>query len=139
MSVFVDTSALLALLDEDDRFHKAAASAFTLFRAERATLVTHNYLAVEAIALVHRRLGGARAADLMRGFLPELEMIWIDEATHATTASAYLAALPGRHSLVDFVSFEIMRRHGLTRAFTFDADFRSAGFQVIPDGAGQPT
>jgi predicted nucleic acid-binding protein len=30
------------------------------------------------------------------------------------------------------VSFEVMRRHGVMRAFTFDSDFVGQGFDVVP-------
>jgi predicted nucleic acid-binding protein len=58
-----------------------------------------------------------------------LSIVWIDEATHAAGAAALLAALPTRTSLVDFVSFEVMRERGIPRAFAFDDDFRAAGFE----------
>jgi predicted nucleic acid-binding protein len=35
-------------------------------------------------------------------------------------------------SLVDLVSFEVMRREGIDTAFAFDRDFERAGFQVVP-------
>jgi predicted nucleic acid-binding protein len=34
-------------------------------------------------------------------------------------------------SLVDAVSFAVMREAGITRAFAFDEDFRAAGFEVF--------
>lgn len=33
-------------------------------------------------------------------------------------------------SLVDFVSFEVMRERGITTAFAFDDDFRRQGFEL---------
>jgi predicted nucleic acid-binding protein len=53
-----------------------------------------------------------------------LSTVWIDEATHAAGVAALLAALPTPISLVDFVSFEVMREHGIA----FDEAFRAAGF-----------
>ena len=43
-----------------------------------------------------------------------------------------LAALPTEVSLVDHVSFHVMRMLGITRAFAFDADFAAAGFSTLP-------
>lgn len=37
-----------------------------------------------------------------------------------------------RVSLVDWTSFLVMRRRGITTAFAFDADFAAEGFQVTP-------
>jgi len=43
-----------------------------------------------------------------------------------------LAALNPGVSLVDHASFVTMRELGVTRAFAFDADFESQGFELIP-------
>ncbi|MBA3258410.1 MAG: hypothetical protein H0T68_02955 [Gemmatimonadales bacterium] len=36
-----------------------------------------------------------------------------------------------RFSLTDAVNFELMRRERLTVAFAFDADFRTAGYELL--------
>jgi predicted nucleic acid-binding protein len=46
--------------------------------------------------------------------------------------SAFLAADRRGPSLVDFSSFEIMRRLGIRSAFTFDRHFRQYGFETFP-------
>lgn len=126
MRVFVDTSALLAILDEDDRDHSEAADTFRSL-LESAELVTHNYVLVECLALVRRRLGTAAVVQLSDGILPAIETIWVDEALHQAALAAQRAA--GSVSLVDHVSFEVMRREELDTAFTFDTDFEAQGFR----------
>lgn len=131
MTVLVDTSALFALLDRRDAAHLVARDVFRSLE-EREELVTHSYVLLEATALVHRRLGadGVRALNTL---LLAVEMtIWVDEVRHATGVAALLEALPTPVSLVDFVSFNIMRELGLTTAFAFDADFERAGFHTLP-------
>jgi uncharacterized protein len=124
--IFVDTSALYALLDRDDRFHDEAKRTFaTLENEER---VTHGYVLVETTAIAHRRLGEIAVRRFVHELVPVLSTVWIDEATHAAGVAALLAALPTRISLVDFVSFEVMRERGISRAFAFDEDFSAAGF-----------
>ena len=54
--IFVDTSALLALLDRDDEFHARAATVIRSLGADDA-LLTHEYVIVETTALAQRRLG----------------------------------------------------------------------------------
>ncbi|MHB8632170.1 MAG: VapC toxin family PIN domain ribonuclease, partial [Candidatus Limnocylindria bacterium] len=58
--------------------------------------------------------------------------VWIDDVRHAAGVAALLAALPSPVSLVDHVSFNLMRELGLTDAFAFDDDFRRAGFRTLP-------
>jgi predicted nucleic acid-binding protein len=127
VKVFVDTSALLAILDEDDRHHAEAAETFRAL-AVTADLVTHNYVEVETLALVRRRLGREAVVRLTDGILPALATIWVDEPLHDVALAVHRAA-GSSASLVDQVSFEIMRREGIVDAFAFDADFEGQGFR----------
>ncbi|GAC1456623.1 MAG: hypothetical protein NVS1B1_11850 [Candidatus Limnocylindrales bacterium] len=131
MTVFVDTSGLYALLDAADAQHRRARTAFAqLVRSE--DLLTHSYVLVETVALAHRRLGADAVRALTNDLLPAIATIWVDEAAHAAGLSALVAALPTDVSLVDQVSFHLMRQLQLTRAFAFDRDFQTAGFEVLP-------
>ena len=127
MSVFVDTSALMALLDEDDPHHRDASAVLRAL-SDATDLVTSNYVVVESIALVRRRLDAAAEARLVDDLLPVLRVIWVDDATHRSGMATYGAA--GRSaSLVDHVSFAIMRNGSINEALAFDADFDREGFQ----------
>jgi predicted nucleic acid-binding protein len=133
VKVFVDTSALLAILDEDDRFHREAAETFRALMAG-TELVTHNYVEVEALSLARRRLGPGAVARLTDRLLPAMTTIWVDEPLHRAALAAHRGA-GASVSLVDNVSFEVMRREGIDQAFAFDADFEAQGFRrpVIDD------
>lgn len=87
---------------------------------------------MEAAALVHRRLGGGAVRDLLESVIPPLTTLWIEREVHAAAVSANLAAARRRVSLVDWVSFEVMRREGIDRAFAFDRDFAAQGFETVP-------
>ena len=126
MKILVDTSALIALLDEDDLRHQEASAMFRSL-ARTADLVTHNYIHVEAIAVARRRLGPEAAVRLSDDLLPALETVWVDELLHQEALSGHRAG-SGSASLVDHVSFILMRRLGIEVAFAFDADFDSRGF-----------
>ncbi len=121
---------MYALLDQDDEFHHEAKRVFTTLARDEP--VTHNYVLVETIAIAQRRLGEIAARRLIQELAPVLTTVWIDEATHAAGLAALLAALPTNVSLIDFVSFEVMREHRIPRAFTFDDDFKKAGFEAMP-------
>ena len=45
--------------------------------------------------------------------------------------TAYRRGEAGNAGIVDHVSFVVMRRLGLTEAFTSDAHFRAAGFETL--------
>jgi uncharacterized protein len=129
---FADTSGLYALLDQHDPNHQAARKALERLRAEDARLLTHSYVIVEVVALVQRRLGLDMARRFVDDLLPILEVVPVDAGLHAEAMAALIAADRRGISLVDRTSFLVMRRHGIRRAFSFDADFADEGFEVIP-------
>lgn len=134
MTTFVDTSALYAILAEDDPSHAAAMRWIDeVADGKDERLRTHSYVVAEALSLVHARLGGAAARALIESVLPACEVRFVDEQIHARAVSAYLAALGSNQpSFVDRVSFETMREERLRRAFSFDRDFSREGFEVVP-------
>lgn len=133
MRTFVDTSALYALLDEDDDNHRSAGEWLSTAGADPSTLlVTHNYVVVEAAALVHRRLGAQATRVLFDSFIPAMKVHFVDDRLHDRAVAAYLAALRRRYSFVDSVSFQLVRDATLDEVFAFDSDFSSEGFRVVP-------
>ncbi len=128
---FVDTSALFAFLDRGAAHHDAVVRAMTPLLAERSG-VTHNYVVVEAEALLQRRRGGEPSRRLMRDIIPLIEIDWITPELHARAVESHLADLRRRSSLVDHVSFTVMRERGIKEALALDGHFREAGFAVLP-------
>jgi predicted nucleic acid-binding protein len=124
VSVFVDTSALLALLDADDSEHGAAIAAWRELAEEGAALVSSNYVVVETTAVAQHRLGLDAVRALVRDVLPLIEIAFIDSTIHEAAVAALLAARRRQLSLVDCTSFELMRRREVGRAFAFDRHFR---------------
>lgn len=133
MSLFVDTSALLAFLDADQPRHADVIDAWTRAVAEERPLVTSNYVLVESFALVQRRLGLEPLRAMADILVPMLRPLWVDEGLHAAAVAALLAANRRGLSLVDCTSFELMRSHGLTDALALDADFARQGFRLLPE------
>ncbi|MEX2546999.1 MAG: PIN domain-containing protein [Chloroflexota bacterium] len=130
MTVFVDTSAWYAALDADDEYHARARRVFAGLRESGERLVTHNYVVVESVALMDRRLHKTDVARFVAGLLPAADIEWIQPSLHDVALAAYLDAR-SRASLVDHVSFALMRARGITTAFAFDADFAAQGFASI--------
>ena len=131
MSVFVDTSALYAYIDGADVQNAAARTEFAV-HVESERLITHNYVVTEAASLVHRRLGGPAVRSLLEELVPLTSIVWIDAAIHSAAVSAFLGVSSRRVSLVDWASFEVMRRNGIRTAFCFDPDFARQGFDTRP-------
>jgi len=124
MAVFVDTSALYALLDADDAGHAETAERWRRGLSGGETFVCHNYVLVETSALVQRRLGMEAAKDFEENVVPVLRVVWVDREIHEAAVAALLAARRRTLSLVDCVSREVMRRAGMRAAFALDPHLR---------------
>lgn len=131
MRVFVDSSAMFAFLDESDVHHRQAVGWLRGARNEGAGLFTHNYVVIEASALARRRLGIDGTRRLLDDLIPAFEVMFIRRQLHRISEAAYLASGLGPASLVDRVSFELMREEGVTKVFGFDRHFENEGFTLV--------
>ena len=136
--VFVDTSALYALLDADDFGHTAVKIAWSEILQSDAWLVTSNYILVETCALLQNRIGIEAVRVFQEDIAPLLDVRWVNEVLHHAAASALLVAGRRKLSLVDCISFEIMRLSGIRIAFSLDRHFNEQGFEAIPHQAVSP-
>lgn len=132
MTVFVDTSAFYAVFDRDDANHSRAKPVWERLLREQATLLTNNYVVIETSALLQHRLGVAALRAFLEDVVPLLQLDWISEHRHKAGAEAVLAGSRRKLSLVDCISFQTMREHGVRTAFCFDRLFREQGFEVVP-------
>ncbi len=132
MTVFVDTSAFYAILDRDDSNHGAAREAWERLVRGGSGLITSNYILLETSALVGHRLGLAAQRAFHQDVTPILRVEWITESQHQAGVEALLTAGRKKLSLVDCVSFQLMREGAVREAFCFDKHFREQGFATIP-------
>jgi predicted nucleic acid-binding protein len=132
VTTFVDTSALLAVLDASDGNHPRARSAWEDLLARDEPMVSTNYILVETFALAQHRLGLPAVRALQEDVIPLLRIVWIDGESHARSVAALLTAGRRQLSLVDCASFETMRQLGLSAAFAFDRHFAELGFACVP-------
>jgi uncharacterized protein len=129
--IFLDTVGLIAVWDESDQWHGAASAAYAEIVGRRHPVVTTSWILMECGNAAARRPYRADVDDMRlrliaRGRLvtpadEELEQAWSD----------YRRGQAGSAGIVDHVSFVVMRRLGLSRAFTNDAHFRAAGFETL--------
>lgn len=132
MTLFVDTSGLFAVLDADDREHARALQFWIHAVNNEPDLVSTNYVVVETMALVQRRLGMPAVRDFVADLVPALQLEWILEEVHQAALSTVLTAGRRELSFVDCVSFEVMRKLGIKQAFALDRDFAERGFECLP-------
>ena len=131
--IFLDTSAVLAVLDKNDRFHLSAARTWEEIIAENETLFSNSYVLVEATALIQRRYGIEILSRFHFGIVPLLDIEWSDMYKHSQAMEMLLSANRRNLSLVDISAFATMRRLGINHVFTFDRHFAEEGFTVLPE------
>lgn len=127
--IFLDTSAIYAWADVGDVNHQKAVRRLQSILDSTERLLTHNYVLVESLALLHARLGVTAAVKLAkdsRAFVVD----WVDEELHDAGIRELERSRKRDVSLVDQISFLVMRRRQLTTAFAFDPDFEAAGFRL---------
>jgi len=132
VTTFIDTSFFIALLTKEDRFHAKADQAWKSLIETDAPLVSTNYTLLETFSLIQNRLGLEAVADFQRDVVPLLSLEWVDENCHEAGLAAVLTAKRRNLSLVDCVSFEVMRRNGVKNVHTFDKHFGEHGFHCLP-------
>jgi uncharacterized protein len=132
VAVFIDTSALIALTDNDDSHHERALATWGQITEAGERRMTSNYVVLETTALLGRRFGIEIVGDFYSEVLPVLDVHWVDEELHSQGLAILLAAGLRDLSLVDYVSFQLMRRLGLGTAFAFDRHFVQQAFRCIP-------
>jgi len=69
MSVFVDSSAFVALLADDDRNQQPAWAVWGSMISSDEFIWTSNYVVSETIAVLQRRIGMQAVRELVRGLL----------------------------------------------------------------------
>ena len=101
--------------------------------SEGLPLLTHNYVLVESAAVLQRRLGMTSALSFhaeSKTFLVH----WITQEDH--TEAVDLLEQRGKRnlSLVDCMSFVVMKQHSVTTALVYDSDFQAEGFGMWRPG-----
>ncbi len=138
MMVFVDTSFFLAYLNGEDINQAAAKTAFERAIAQNVSFVTTNYVLVESFALIQNRLGVKALRDFQETMVPVLSVEFAGQNAHNAGVSAVLTASRRGLSLVDCVSFEIMRTLGVVAVLAFDSHFEEQGFAQFVEEENSP-
>jgi predicted nucleic acid-binding protein len=119
----------------NDVYHERATGKWVALLSEGQDCVTNNYVVLESIAIIQKRLGMEAVQELSENLLAHVHIEWVDEAQHAQVLRTVLETNRRQLSFVDCSAFETMRRLDIETVFTFDSHFREEGFQVISDSS----
>ncbi len=129
--VFLDTVGLLARWNASDQWCAAATASFSRIQASRRPLITTSYVLLECGNAASRRSFRREVARTRQALVQAGQAIEPTPGDIDRAWEAYERGVTGGPSIVDCVSFEVMRRLGLTEAFTNDQHFAEAGFRTM--------
>lgn len=134
-SVFVDTSAFVALRNSSEAEHVRARSALTDLIAEGVALFTSNYVFAETYTALMVRVGRGEAIEWGRRFRAggAIDLVHLDRPTEESAWEILERHEDKRWSYVDATSFALIERDGVGEAFAFDAHFSQRGLRVLPE------
>ncbi len=132
--IFVDSSAWIALADKDDSHHKQAASSYPSIFKSHKTLITSNLVVAETYIVLLKELGHKPAIEFLERIKasPRILKIFSNENIEAEAEGILVKYIDQEFSYVDAVSFVIMKRQKIGKAFCFDKHFVTAGFMKVP-------
>ena len=131
MTVFLDTVGLLAIWDESDQWHHAALACFSELLACRADLITSSFVLLECGNAAARKPYRSAVSRLRKQMEPGHHLIVPTVEDWQAAWLAYERGGADSAGIVDHVSFTIMRRLGISHAFTNDGHFLAAGFETL--------
>lgn len=132
--IFVDTGAFLARYLPRDQYHEHARAAWERLPSEPWPVYTSNFVLDETLTLLGRRASFAFAADRAESILTSTTIVILrpDAEDELEALELFRKFADQRPSFTDCVSFALMRRYEIPRAFGFDRHFLDAGFELWP-------
>ena len=127
----MDSVGVLALWSESDQWHEMAEKAFAEITRNRDTVLTTTFVMLECGNAVARKGFRSDANDLRERLEKSGTLIWPTETDWKSAWENYQRGGTDAAGIVDHVSFVVMRRLGMVKAFTNDRHFRAAGFETL--------
>ena len=129
--VFLDAVGLIALWSRSDQWHHAATAAFDVLESTNRTYVATPFVLAECGNAASRRRFRQNVVELERSLAAAGSLIWLTQEDCEVAWEEFDGGVPGDAGIVDCTSFAVMRRLGLTEAFTNDQHFAAAGFTTL--------
>ena len=128
--VFIDTSFVVALVNEKDQHHDRASELADLF--DGYSLLTMDAVLLEIGNALGRNFK-EQASEVIEDFLTsdEVEIVNLDGVLFQSAFELYRTHKDKSWGMTDCISFIVMREHGIVDALTHDKDFRQVGFNAL--------
>jgi uncharacterized protein len=133
-SVFVDTSAFVALRNASEAEHERAREALSGLLSENVSLFTSNYVFAETYTALLVRVGRSEAVEWGRRFRASgaIELVRVEQDVEDDAWQILERHGDKRWSYVDATSFALIEREGNGEAFALDSHFGQRGLRIWP-------
>lgn len=134
MRALADTSGLLALSRTKDQYHRRAVEVAERHLASGGRFLGTTLILSELYSHLLYLRGAKEARAALARLLDDPVHEWKEVAADLVqdAMNRWLVRFSDQElSLVDAVSFDVMRREKITRAFAFDHHFEVAGFDLL--------
>ena len=130
---FIDAWFFIALIEPRDAHHRASLRLSQ--HIATTTLITSELVLGEVLAYFAEEGPRARAiaARAVRDAIRDSEVVSVDRPLFLRALDLYERRSDKQYSLVDCMSFVVMRDRGITHVLTNDHHFRQEGFTVLSD------
>jgi predicted nucleic acid-binding protein len=128
--ILIDTAYILALSNRRDQYHEQASKLVSKYKNYRMVVTDAVLLEVgNTLARGHRQAAAAAIEQLISS--DDVEVVHLTPDLFQRAFAMYKAFQDKTWSLVDCISFVVMRDAGIKDALTSDRHFEQAGFQVL--------
>lgn len=137
--IFVDTSAWIGSFVEQDQHSEEAVQAMEELLGAGRSLVTTDYIFDETVTRVRYQGGYDESVEVGERILTSgaVRLVEIGRELRDEAWKVFKKFRDQKVSFTDCASFATMKRYSIDEAFTFDSDFRKAGFTVVPAPKGK--
>lgn len=131
--IFLDASGIIALLNKSDNLHEQAKQILNQFTSSNYRFLTTDLILVET----GNTLSTPKFKNAVKSYIKTLQnsdkvqIIYTTKDDFDMGLGEFEKFQDKDWGLVDCISFDIMRRHHCTQAFTHDHHFEQAGFHIL--------
>ena len=126
--VFIDTTALYALLDPAHDAHDQVVAAWDELRRSGTPLITSSYVCAELVALVQARLGSEKVRAFLDDVKPHVTVLKVDSGLHGRALTRGKRDLG---ALIPRTSRALMSQLGVRTVFSLDGEFVGERFRRV--------
>ena len=131
--VFLDTLAILALIDKKDRWHDAATAVSKELDTQKRPLVVTEWVLTEFLNATAKAPYRRLAVEAVHHFhtFPRVEIVAATHDDWLLGFALYESRQDKEWSLVDCLSIRVCQQLAIEEVFTADRHFEQAGLRIL--------